>query len=58
MRRAERDPHWSGWQWATLMLSSVSIVAVVFSTWELVENRFFRERRLRHASLPLHHAAG
>ena len=42
MRRAERDPHWSGWQWATLMLSSVSIVAAVFATWELVENRLFR----------------
>jgi len=31
------------WFWATLMLSSVSIVAVVFAVWELVENRFFRE---------------
>lgn len=42
MRTAERDPHWSGWQWATLMLSSVSIVAAVFAAWELVENRLFR----------------
>ena len=42
MRRAERDPHWTGWQWATLTLSSVSIVAAVFATWELVENRLFR----------------
>src|ERR1017187_5244482 len=42
MKRAERDLHWSGWQWATLILSSVSIVAAVFATWELVENRFFR----------------
>ncbi len=50
MRRAERDPHWSGWQWATLTLSSVSIVAAVFATWELVESRLFRERRLRHPS--------
>lgn len=31
------------WFWATLMLSSVSIVAVVFAAWELVENEFFRE---------------
>jgi PAS domain S-box-containing protein len=31
------------WFWATLMLSSVSIVAVVFAFWELVENHFFAE---------------
>lgn len=30
------------WLWATLMLSSVSIVAVVFAAWELVEARFFQ----------------
>ena len=24
------------------MLSSITVVAVVFSAWELVENRFFR----------------
>ncbi len=42
MNRAERDPQWSGWQWATLLLSSVSIVAAVFAMWELVESRFFR----------------
>ena len=30
------------WFWATLMLSSVSIVAVVFAAWELIENRFFQ----------------
>jgi len=28
------------WFWATLMLSSISIVAVVFAFWELVENHF------------------
>jgi PAS domain S-box-containing protein len=28
--------------WATLLLSSVSIVAVVFAAWELVESQFFR----------------
>jgi PAS domain S-box-containing protein len=39
----DRDEQWSGWQWTTLMLSSISIVAVVFATWELVQNRFFRE---------------
>ncbi len=31
------------WFWATLLLSSTSIVASVFAAWELVENRFFRE---------------
>jgi two-component system NtrC family sensor kinase len=31
------------WFWATLLLSSVSIVALVFAFWELVENRFFRD---------------
>jgi PAS domain S-box-containing protein len=31
------------WFWATLILSSISIVAVVFAFWELVENHFFRE---------------
>lgn len=31
------------WFWATLVLSSISIVALVFAFWELVENRFFRD---------------
>lgn len=31
------------WFWATLMLSSISIVAVVFAFWELVENHFFAD---------------
>ena len=31
------------WFWATLILSSVSITAIVFGIWELVEGRFFRE---------------
>jgi PAS domain S-box-containing protein len=31
------------WFWATLVLSSVSITAIVFGIWELVEGRFFRE---------------
>ena len=31
------------WFWATLTLSSITIVAVVFAAWELVENRFFRD---------------
>jgi PAS domain S-box-containing protein len=30
------------WFWATLTLSSITIVSVVFAAWELVENRFFR----------------
>lgn len=31
------------WFWATLILSSVSITAIVFGVWELVESRFFRQ---------------
>ena len=31
------------WFWATLALSSLSIVAVVFAAWELVESHFFRD---------------
>ena len=30
------------WFWATLALSSITIVAAVFAAWEVVENRFFR----------------
>ncbi len=35
-----REP---AWFWATLVLSSASIVALVFAIWELVENRFFQD---------------
>lgn len=31
------------WFWATLILSSVTIVAFVFGLWELLENHFFRD---------------
>jgi PAS domain S-box-containing protein len=31
------------WFWVTLALSSISIVAVVFAIWELVESHFFRD---------------
>lgn len=31
------------WFWATLTLSSITIVSVVFAAWELVENHFFRD---------------
>ncbi|HEV2688299.1 MAG TPA: ATP-binding protein [Bryobacteraceae bacterium] len=34
--------HEKHWFWATLTLSSITIVSVVFAAWELVENRFFR----------------
>ena len=37
------------WFWATLVLSSISIIALVFAFWELVENRFFRD--LNYVSL-------
>ena len=30
------------WFWATLTLSSISVVALVLALWELIENRFFR----------------
>ncbi len=30
------------WFWVTLALSSLTLVAVVFALWELIENRFFR----------------
>jgi PAS domain S-box-containing protein len=39
----ERNSHDRSWFWATLVLSSVTIVGLVFAAWELVENRFFRE---------------
>ena len=29
------------WFWATLTLSSITIVSLVFATWELLESRFF-----------------
>ena len=31
------------WFWVTLALSSISIVGFVFSVWELLESRFFRD---------------
>jgi PAS domain S-box-containing protein len=31
------------WFWATLVLSSVSIVGFVFAIWELIESHFFRD---------------
>jgi len=31
------------WFWATLTLSSITIVSIVFAAWELVDNRFFRD---------------
>ena len=30
------------WFWATLTLSSITIVSIVLAAWELAENRFFR----------------
>ncbi len=41
--RAMDGIHERRWFWATLVLSSTSIVAVVFAFWELVENHFFRD---------------
>jgi PAS domain S-box-containing protein len=37
------------WFWGTLLLSSVSIIALVFAFWELVENHYFRD--LNYVSL-------
>jgi hypothetical protein len=31
------------WFWATLTLSCITIVTVVFAAWELLEYRFFRD---------------
>ncbi len=39
----EEGPRERSWFWATLVLSSVSITAIVFGVWELVESRFFRQ---------------
>ena len=30
------------WFWVTLVLSSITVVALVLAIWELIENRFFR----------------
>ncbi len=46
MRDSEHERRWF---WATLVLSSISIVALVFAFWELVENHYFRE--LNYVSL-------
>src|ERR1051326_8527019 len=37
------------WFWGTLVLSSISILALVFAFWELVENHYFRD--LNYVSL-------
>jgi PAS domain S-box-containing protein len=44
----ERE-HGRQWFWATLVLSSISIIALVFAFWELVENHYFRD--LNYVSL-------
>ena len=31
------------WLCVTLILSSITIVCLVFAAWELIENRFFRD---------------
>jgi PAS domain S-box-containing protein len=36
-------PHERRWFWATLILSSSTIICLVFAFWELIENRFFRD---------------
>ncbi|MGH9367213.1 MAG: two-component system sensor histidine kinase NtrB [Thermoanaerobaculia bacterium] len=38
-----RSSHEARWFWVTLLLSSISIVAVVFAAWELAEGHFFRD---------------
>ncbi len=43
MNKAQHKHEESRWFWATLMLSSITIVAVTFAVWELLENRLFRE---------------
>ena len=46
MAKADQEYRWF---WATLVLSSISIVAIVFAFWELVENHYFRD--LNYVSL-------
>lgn len=38
----DHTPNERRWFWATLALSSMTIIALVFSVWELVESRFYR----------------
>lgn len=44
-RRYKMDnlPHERRWFWATLILSSTTIICLVFAFWELIENRYFRD---------------
>lgn len=39
----DQSPQERSWFWITLILSSTTIVALVFAFWELIENRFFRD---------------
>lgn len=39
----EREGEGRGWFWTTLFLSCLTVVALVFTTWELVEHRYFRQ---------------
>src|SRR5947209_8030788 len=39
----DNSPQERRWFWVTLVLSSTTIVALVFAFWELIENRFFRD---------------
>jgi PAS domain S-box-containing protein len=41
------DDDRSSWFWTTLLLSCLTILSVVFATWELVEQRFFRDLNFR-----------
>jgi PAS domain S-box-containing protein len=43
MRDMDNAPQERRWFWITLILSSTTIVALVFAFWELIENRFFRD---------------
>ncbi|MGB9104518.1 MAG: ATP-binding protein [Terriglobales bacterium] len=45
----QESEHGRRWFWATLVLSSISIIALVFAFWELVENHYFRD--LNYVSL-------
>jgi PAS domain-containing protein len=44
-RRAKAAKSTMAWRWflVTLALSCVTILAVVFSLWELIEHRYFRD---------------
>lgn len=42
-----RDEGNDGWFWITLLLSCLTVISIIFSIWELIEQRFFRDMNYR-----------